>query len=362
MRSYQLYTHHRNYGCRLTEFVLNDYRAISLENEKIRVTVLVDKGTDIYEFLYKPKDVDFLWRSYLGLCSMKNFHPMSPIAVGDFLDFYEGGWQEMFPWGGHASTHRGVNTGLHGEVALSPWDYRVDVDTPEEVRVTCSIRTRRAPFFLQKTLALYRHRAVLHIREIVKNESEEELQIVWGHHPAFGWPFLDESCVIDVPPCRVKIPSYLDDSSRLEAEQDSPWPVAKLRHGGETDLSKIQGPSSGSQDLAFLYGLSDGWYALRSESRGLGIGLAWDPKIFSWVWFWQLYRGGRDYPWWRSQYVVAIEPVTSLATRFSDAISNGTALRVAGQATVQTELWAWAFEGTFPVTRITGKGVEFQDK
>ena len=358
METYPQHTHSRNYGCRLTEFVLKGYRAITLENERIRVTVLADKGTDIYEFLYKPKDLDFLWRSSLGLRSMTNYHPMAPVEVGDFLDYYEGGWQEMFPWGGHASVHRGVNTGLHGEVALSPWDYRIEIDTPEEIVVSFSIRTRRAPFLLQKTMSIRRHQAALHIRESFQNESDQETEIVWGHHPAFGWPFLDDSCVLDLPPCRIKVPATLDSSSRLAAEQEGRWPTVKLRAGGEVDLSRIPGPSARSQDLAFLHGFNEGWYALRSQSRGVGFGLAWDPRVFSWLWYWQLYRGGPDYPWWGNQYVTAIEPVTSMATKFSDAIANGTACKVSGQATVSTELTAWAFESAGPVSRVTREGVE----
>ena len=358
MESYPQQTHSRNYGCRLTEFVLKDHRAISLENEKIRVTVLIDKGTDIYEFLYKPKDVDFLYRSYVGLRSRKNFYPMSPITGGAFLDYYEGGWQEMFPWGGHASTHRGVDTGLHGEVALSPWDYRVDVDTPEEVRVTCSIRTRRAPFFLQKTFAIYRQKAALHISEVAQCECDQDLEIVWGQHPTFGWPFLDDSCVIDLAPCRVKVPAPIGESIRLEPNQDTVWPHAKLLHGSETDLSRIPGPSTGSEDIAFLYGFKEAWYAVRSQSKGVGFGLTWDPKAFPWVWFWQLYRGSPNYPWWQSQYCAALEPVTSAGLAFGEAVANGTALKVAARATLRAELCAWAFEATTPVTRVSAQGVE----
>ncbi len=240
MANYPSHPHHRNYGCRLREFVLNDFRAISLENEKIRVTILIDKGTDIYEFLFKPKDVDFLWKSRLGLRSMKNYQPMTPGAGGMFLDFYEGGWQELFPWGGHASSYRGVETGLHGEVALEPWSYCVDVDTPEEVRITCSIRTRRAPFLLNKSFAIYGHQASLQINEVVLNESGEELPIVWGHHPAYGWPFLDDSCVIDLPSCKVKTAASLEAGSRLKENFDGSWPLIPLREEAKPISQKFQ--------------------------------------------------------------------------------------------------------------------------
>ena len=49
------------------------------------VTILVDKGADIYEFLYKPKDVDFLWKSNVGLRSMKKYQPSIAGKGGSFL-------------------------------------------------------------------------------------------------------------------------------------------------------------------------------------------------------------------------------------------------------------------------------------
>ena len=88
MATYQRHSHHRNYGCRIREFVLKDFRAVTLQNEKIVVTILVDKGADVYEFLYKPKDIDFLWKSSVGLRSMKGYQPTIPGKGGNFLDFY----------------------------------------------------------------------------------------------------------------------------------------------------------------------------------------------------------------------------------------------------------------------------------
>jgi Cu(I)/Ag(I) efflux system membrane protein CusA/SilA len=61
------YHHHRNYGCRQTEIVLKGFRALVMENEKIRATILLDKGSDVYELLYKPVDIDFMLRSPLEL-------------------------------------------------------------------------------------------------------------------------------------------------------------------------------------------------------------------------------------------------------------------------------------------------------
>ena len=119
--SYQTFHHNRNYGCRITELTLEGHRCVALENEELRVTIIADKGTDIYEFLYKPRDVDFMWRTWAGLRERSHFEPSSPRAAGAHLDYYEGGWQELFPNCGNISLHQGAEVGQHGEVLLLPW-------------------------------------------------------------------------------------------------------------------------------------------------------------------------------------------------------------------------------------------------
>jgi hypothetical protein len=91
------YYHNRNFGCRLNEIFFKGYRTLVLENEKIKVSILLDKGADIIEFLYKPLDVNFLWHSPLEL-NGNNKNPVArPLDGGSFFDIYEGGWQELFP-------------------------------------------------------------------------------------------------------------------------------------------------------------------------------------------------------------------------------------------------------------------------
>ena len=53
-------------SCRLSEHYIDGMLAIQLENDLITVGVLADRGSDIYEFRYKPKDIDFLLRLRKG--------------------------------------------------------------------------------------------------------------------------------------------------------------------------------------------------------------------------------------------------------------------------------------------------------
>ena len=39
--------------------------------------------------------------------------------------------------------------------------------------------------------------------------------------------------------------------------------------------------------------------------------MAWDEKLFQYLWMWQVYGGHNDYPWYGRTYNVALEPFTS---------------------------------------------------
>jgi hypothetical protein len=57
----------RNWGARVHEIAVAGVRAVVLENELLRVTVLAGLGSDVIEFCYKPRDLDATWLSPGGL-------------------------------------------------------------------------------------------------------------------------------------------------------------------------------------------------------------------------------------------------------------------------------------------------------
>src|SRR5690606_15863785 len=87
----------RNWGPRVHEITYAGMRAVVLENERLRVTVLVDKGADVIEFNDKRRDLDYVWLSPIGTRRPHDVTAGSADAVAAFVDAYEGGWQEVFP-------------------------------------------------------------------------------------------------------------------------------------------------------------------------------------------------------------------------------------------------------------------------
>jgi hypothetical protein len=350
------YTQDRNWGCRLTEYTFRGLRTVVLENELLRVVVLADKGTDIYEFLYKPLDLDFMWRSPIPLRNPSLFVPTVANAAGAFHDNYHGGWQEILPTGGIPSNYKGAEFGYHGEVSLIPWDYAITEDHPERIAVTFKVRTYRSPYYIEKHLSLVSGRAVLFCEETLVNEGEEEMELMWGHHPALGENFVDPSCRIDLPAARV-LTQNLGETSRLIDGEGYTWPHVPSVNNDMVDLSRVPPRDIMSHDVAFLYDLEATWFAIRSQQKQVGFGMWWSPEVLRYLWFWQVYGGAFGYNLYGRSYHLALEPWSSIPSSFELAQKRSTTLHIGPHETLNLKLAAVVFEGDGRVCEIDGQGV-----
>lgn len=98
----------RNHGCRISDdWTYKGTRTVVLENELLCVTVLVDKGTDIVEFRYKPLDLDYLLMLLGGIRNPK--HDVPSAAFDEpFHDYYSGGWNDTVPSDGPPNVYKGA--------------------------------------------------------------------------------------------------------------------------------------------------------------------------------------------------------------------------------------------------------------
>jgi hypothetical protein len=351
----------RNHGCRISDaWTLAGLRTLILENELLRVTLLVDKGSDIVEFRYKPLDLDFLFFAANGIRN-PNRNPVSAPTGGPFLDYFSGGWNEILPNGGPPVTYKGAELGQHGELSLIPWEYAILEDSPDRVAARLWVRPLRTPFFLEKNLSLEPGRAVLTIEEQLINEGGEPLQLMWGHHIAFGRPFLEEGAVIDTPARRFLVheamPGY--EPRRFQPGVTADWPDVPTPDGSIADASQV--PAYGAaqaQEMAYLAELREGWYAITNPARKIGFGLHFDPALFRYIWYWQqLGDVAKGHPWWGRTHTAALEPWTSYPTNgLNEAVANGTALELQPGELIETRLCAVAYDGLQRVSGITAEG------
>lgn len=353
------YQDERTTGCRVSDaWTYRGLKTVVLENDRLRILVLADKGADIYSFVDKRTDTDFMWRTPWGVRDPRKFVPSTGSAQGMWLDYYEGGWQTVVPHGGYPDTVYGAEMGLHGDVNNMPWDAQVVEDSSERVSVRFRARGVRMPVFVEKIMTLEVGSSVLQLRKSVTNEGEQDIEIVWLEHIAIGPPFLSEACRLYLPECRILThPEEFVSTQKLALGVETDWPFSRSATGDELDFRIIPPKSDRSLDMAYITGQSDGWYALHNESTGVGFAVSYPTEVFGYLWYWRNLGGGWGYPWYGRCYNVGLEPCTSYHNGgLKQAMDNGTARKVRAGETITAEITAGAFHGSGTVASVNSQG------
>jgi len=308
------------------------HKAFWLDNGWIRIGVLPEKGADIFELIYKPRQVQFLMNTPWGL------KPPGKEPQTDFLENYEGGWNELFPNHSDACEYRGKIIPFHGEVATLPWKIEA-LEGDEASSAAClSVQCRQTPFRLERWMTLPDGESMFILSGKVTNRSSEPCEFVWGQHVTLGGNFLEQGCVLEAPAGRIITPEQLTEpaTARLAPGQDSPWPCAVGRNGERIDLRLIPGPEAHTHDDAFLTGFTEGWLSVTNPRLGLRFRLDWDAQVYPWITLWQPYGGAEDPPL-TGIYGVGIEPWVS---RFplAQAIQAGQARSLEPGKSLETEV------------------------
>jgi len=321
--------------CRVSTGTVAGWRTLVLESDELRVTVLPEKGADIYELVDLATGTDALFKGPWGL-QPPGASPLEGSGDDEFMWNYEGGWQELFPNVNEACTYRGNRIPFHGEVASLPWDYDVIQDEGDEVAVRLWTRCRQTPFGLERLMRLRRGVPELVLDSTVVNESDEPAHFVWGQHCVVGPPFLEPGCRLEVPARTIATSPVLwePETARLAPGQRESWPHARLRSGGTVDLRDVPGPEAKSHDDLYLTDLEAGWLSVRKPHPALTFRLEWDPAVFRWVVLWQPYGGARAKPL-SGSYALGVEPWTSRLT-LERAVESGEAIELAGGARLET--------------------------
>jgi Domain of unknown function (DUF4432) len=322
----------------VTEAVISGWPGLRLTTDALSVTVLPGKGADICELTDLATGVDPLFKAPWGLQP-----PGAPPREGSdgaaFLENYEGSWQELFPNTNDACRYRDAQVPFHGEVAALPWSVSVEADDGQEIAVRLSVDCRLLPLRLERLMRLRRGARELVLDERVTNLSQEAVPFVWGHHCVLGPPLVAAGAELRAPAATIITPPQAwEDTARLVPGQRSAWPMARLRAGGDADLTRLPGPEAGSHDDVYLTDLEAGWVQVDNQALGVGFRLDWDPAVFRWIIAWQPFGGARAMPL-RDAYGLGVEPWTA-GGNLQQAVADGSAQWLDGGGRLETRVVA----------------------
>ena len=310
------------------------HEIVEMTSPEIHLKVSLTRGAEILELRSKELDLDLLWHGHEDIVRFRPAVQSIDAPIGNFLDHFSGGWQEVLPAAQYPISYKGAPIGAHGEVALLSWDYRILHDTPETISVEFSVNLRRFPMRLIRVMTLVGGQ--LRFDECVENLSGESLEFQWGQHLVLGGPFIDPGMEIIVNTGeRVEIPNYPGPTYRFKPETESTWPSAFNREGEEVDVS-IFGADDGTDGHLILGPMKDTSVLFRNHSLSTDIKVDWDEKTFPYCWVWMVLGGSKEWPLWGKERLITIEPFSSPVISLTDAIAHGTALKLGAYESMQT--------------------------
>ena len=182
---------------------------------------------------------------------------------------------------------------------------------------------------------------------------------MWGHHPAFGAPFLGPECWIDVPAStyKVMIPQTTPERTWMPDQGEWPWAHVAGLDGETHDMRRIPGPESKLNTLGFATGLEEGWYGLTNQKLGIGVGFVWPKEIFPYLWIWQELNSTPGYPWYGRAYVTGLEFHSSVpGDGLLKAIEAGTERRISAGESLDVEFRCLFYQSSAGLERIRPDG------
>jgi len=323
-----------------------------LRNEHIEVTLLPEKGSDIYRLLDRRTGIDVLFKTPWGLRPAPRAGTAPESAI-QWLEAYPGGWQLILPNAGLPSVEHGVEWGFHGEACLLVWD--VVAAGPQEAEMEATLF--RSPLTVRRRFLL--DGPTLRVEEAVTNTSPETIEIMWGHHPAFGAPFLEAGCRMTTG-AQTVVADPDQPGSMLAPGSRHEWPHVTCIDGSVLDLSRLPGPEDEPRThLAYLEDFEAPFFSIVNPRLDLGVGMCWDQSTFDRAWFWQEVHCSSGFPFYKRGYVTAVEPHSTTPGQggIGAARELGAPLvSLRGGATRSTWIEAMLFQSRTPVASIQSGG------
>ena len=277
---------------------LHGRRAVFIENDQLRVTVLPGGG-HIAEVHDKATGVNPLWVPPWTSIEPSQFDAARHRDYGDGVDApllagISGHNLCLDIFGGPSEDEARAGLPVHGEASSADYDVR-GVGSA----LTARARLPLAGLEVERELEL-RGRAVW-IRETVRNTGGADRPIGWTEHVTLGPPFLEKGRTefrASMTRSRV-FESAFGAHDYLTAGADFDWPNAPRIAGGSADLRRFSSaPASGAYTAHLTDpGRAHAFFVAFSPSSRLAFGYVWRRADFPWMGIWEENMSRSSAPW-----------------------------------------------------------------
>lgn len=271
-----------------------DRRAVSIENEHLRVT-LMQEGGHVAEILEKKTGVNPLWippwpTIEPSTYSLSRNPEYGADAESRLLSGIMGHNLCLDVFGWPSAEEIAAGLGVHGEAPVVP--YEID-ETDGAVCMRAELPLAAIRFERRVKL----HGSYIRFREVVENLSATDRPIGWTEHVTLGPPFVERGVTqFRCSATRSKTfegnfgaVAYLQPESYLQPNTEFIWPMAPSRSGGQIDLRVYNAAKVSGAFTTHLMdpGRDDSFFTAYSPSLQVAIGYIWKRADFPWLGIWE---------------------------------------------------------------------------
>lgn len=282
----------------MPEIRYRNRRAVRIENESVRLTVLAEGG-HLAEFLDKASGVNPLWTppwpsiepsSYdRARCPEYGANAESKLLAG-----LMGHNVCLDTFGGPSAEEEAAGMTVHGEAPVAP--FRI-TESPEGLIAAADLPAAQLRFVRRIRL----EGPWARISETVENLSPLDRPVAWTEHVTIGPPFL-EKCVTEIrtPATRSKVfEAPFGDAAYMQPGAEFDWPLVPRLDGGTSDLRVY---TSAAVSGGFTAHLMDprqqqAYFFAWSPRTKVLFGYIWSRADFPWLSLWEENCSRTDPPW-----------------------------------------------------------------
>ncbi len=288
-----------------------DRRAVSIENQHLRLTV-TQEGGHIAELFHKAADVNPLWVPHWTTGEPSLFGPAQEVVFGNGVEakllFGILGHNLCLDlFGGPSEAEAAAGLTAHGEASILP--YRIQ---EAEATLTCSLHMPLAQLQFERTLTLQGEDVA--ICETVRNLMAWDRPLAWTQHVTLSPPYLDPSTTQfrATGAQGAVVASGFNDAPYLLAGAEFAWPHAPLAGGsGSSDLQHMKPEAPASSYTAISMQPGQAYWTAWSPEYRLAISYIWQASDFPWLGIWEENRSRAFKPWNRAGITRGMEFGTS---------------------------------------------------
>jgi hypothetical protein len=283
-------------GRNVLEHVVNNMtayrnrRAVQIENETLRLTVLVEGG-HLAEAFHKPTRINPLWTPPWPSIEPSTYdaakHPeYGRNAESKLLAGLMGHNLCMDIFGGPSEEEAAAGITVHGEASVVPYDITAAKDS-----LTQRAEFPQAQLRFSRKISLDKD-GVIGFEEEVENLAALDRPIAWTQHVTLGDPFVEPGVTqfrASATKSKVIESDFTGGKGYMKIGAEFDWPHVPSLKGGSVDMQVFPGLQVSGAFSTHLMNpkREDAFFMAWSPKSKLLIGYMWKRADFPWLGIWE---------------------------------------------------------------------------